>query len=300
VIGATGNIGSKAAERLLGEGRKVRAVARSREKLAALASKGAEIAAGTVEDPAFLVKAFTGAEAVLAMVPTNLQAQDVGAYQDRVSSAIAQALRDTGVKKVVDISSMGAQTEAGSGIVAGLARHEKRLDALPGVDVLHLRPGYFMENFLGSVGMVKGMGILGSAIRPDAPVHLIATADIAKYASERLLKGDFKGKAVQELLGPRDMTMKEAAAILGKAIGKPDLPYVQFPYAEAAKAMVGAGLSPSVADSFIVLQRSMNENQVFRSARRDAGSTTSTRLEDFAPVFAAVYATAGATVGETA
>lgn len=289
VIGATGNVGSKVAERLLGEGRKVRAVARNRERLAALAAKGAETAAGSAEDPAFLVKVFAGAEAALTMVPTNLQAQDVGAYQDRVSTAIAQALRDAGVKRAVDLSSMGAQTEEGSGIVAGLARHEKRLDALPGVDVLHLRPGYFMENFLGSVGMVKGMGILGSAIRGDAPIHLIATADIARYASERLLKGDFKGKAVQELLGPRDVTMQEAASILGRAIGKPDLAYVQFPYDQAAKAMVDAGLSRSVADNFITLQRSMNENQVFRSAGRNAGSTTPTRLEDFAAIFAEAY-----------
>jgi uncharacterized protein YbjT (DUF2867 family) len=193
------------------------------------------------------------------------------------------------VKWVVDISSMGAQTEVGSGIVAGLARHEKRLDALPGVNVLHLRPGYFMENLLANIGMIKGMGIMGSAVRPDAPIHFIATEDIARHATERLVKKDFTGKSVQELLGPRDVTMQEATSILGKAIGKPELPYVQCPYEDAAKAMVGAGLSRSIADNFVTLQRSFNENQVFKSAKRDAGNTTPTTLEDFSAVFAAAY-----------
>jgi uncharacterized protein YbjT (DUF2867 family) len=289
VTGATGNIGRKVTEQLLAEGRKVRAVARGKDKLAALAAKGAETAMGSVEDAVFLAKAFAGAEAVLTMIPTNLQAPDIGAYQDKAGEAIARALRDSGTKYVVEISSMGAQTEEGTGIVAGLARQEKRLDALPGVNVLHLRPGYFMENLLGYAKMVKDMGLLGSPIKPDTRVHFIATADIAKHAAERLVRKDFTGKSVQELIGPRDVTMQEVASVLGKAIGKPDLRYVQFPYEEAEKAMVGMGLSPSVAKSFIALNRAFNENDTFRTRARDGRNTTPTTLEQFAPVFAAAY-----------
>lgn len=289
VIGATGNIGRKVAERLLAEGEKVRAVARGKDRLAALAAQGAETSVGSVEDPIFLAKAFAGADAVLAMIPTNLQAEDVGGYQDRAGEAIARALRDSGAKHVVEISSMGAHTDQGTGIVAGLARQERRLDALPGVHVLHLRPGYFMENLLGFAPMVKGMGILGTPIKPDARIHFIATQDIAKVAAERLRKRDFTGKQVQELIGPRDVAMQEVASILGKAIGRPDLPYVQFPYDQARQAMVGMGLSPSVADSFVVLNRAFNENDLFRAKTRDAKNTTPTTLEEFAPVFAEAY-----------
>lgn len=289
VMGATGNIGRKVTEQLLAEGRKVRGIARGKEKLAALAAKGAEAMAGDASDPEFLKRAFAGAESILTMIPTNLQAADIKAYQDRIGDDIIQAIRESGAKYVVEISSMGGQTEQGNGIVAGLARQEKRTDSLPGVNVLHLRPGYFMENLLASVQMVKTMGILGSPIRPDAKVHLIATADIARYAAERLVKKDFTGKSVHEMLGSRDYTMAEAATILGRAIGKPDLPYVQFPYEDAAKAMAGMGMAPSVVEAFMDMNRGFNEGRVFSTRARTASNTTPTRLEDFAPVFAAEY-----------
>jgi uncharacterized protein YbjT (DUF2867 family) len=289
VTGATGNIGKKVSEQLLAEGQQVRAIARGRERLADLAAKGAEVLAGSIEDAAFLAKAFAGAEAVLTMIPTHLQAQDILAYQVRVGEAITRGIQDSGVKYVVDISSIGAHTEVGTGIVAGLARQEKRLDALPGVNVLHLRPGYFMENLLVNAQMVKSMGILGSPARPDVKIHIIATADVARFAADRLKKKDFSGKGVQELLGPRDMDMREVTAILGKAIGKPDLPYVQFSYEDAAKAMVGMGLSPSVAESYVAFNRNFNEGSDFRTKGRDAKSTTPTTLETFAPAFAAAY-----------
>lgn len=95
VIGATGNIGSKVVERLLAEREKVRAVARGKDRLAALAARGAETSAGSVEDPIFLAQAFAGADAVPAMIPTTLEAEGVGANQDRAGEAIARALRES-------------------------------------------------------------------------------------------------------------------------------------------------------------------------------------------------------------
>jgi uncharacterized protein YbjT (DUF2867 family) len=289
VLGATGNIGSKVTDKLLKGGKKVRALARGKEKLKALEARGAEARSGDAGDAAFLAKAFDGAEAVLTMIPTDLKAPDIAAYQDKVGEAIARALRDSKVQYVVEISSMGAQAVEGTGVVAGLARQEKRLDGLPGVNVLHLRPGYFMENFLSSAAMVKNMGLFGSPTRPDAKIHLIATEDIAKHAAERLSKRDWSGKTVQELLGPRDYTLQEVASILGKAVGKPDLPYVQFPYEDAVKTMTGFGISESVARNFVALNRAFNETDLFRTKARNAANTTPTTLEEFAPIFAGAY-----------
>lgn len=289
VLGATGRVGGKVAEQLLSDGRRLRVVARGKDRLSSWQAKGAEISVGSVEDPAFLCKAFAGADSVLAMIPTSLGAPDIGAYQDKVGESIARALRDSNVKHVVSISSMGAQTEKGTGIVAGLARQEKRLDALPGVNVLHLRAGYFMENLQANAQMIRSMGILGSPIRPDVKIHFIATVDVARHAAGRLAARNFPGKSVQELIGPRDVSMQEAAAILGKAIGKPELPYVQFPYEDSLKAMVGLGMSPSVAGSFVDLHRALNETDLLRAKSRDAGNTTPTSIEDFARTFASAY-----------
>jgi uncharacterized protein YbjT (DUF2867 family) len=133
------------------------------------------------------------------------------------------------------------------------------------------------------------MGILGSSIQPEVKLHLISAADIARYAAERLRKRDFTGKSAQELIGSRDATMREVAAALGKAIGKPDLNYVQFPHEEAAKAMVGMGFSPSIAENFVALNRAFNEKTVMKTKARDAKNTTPTTLEEFAKTFAAAY-----------
>ncbi|MGH8592768.1 MAG: hypothetical protein ACREX9_20820 [Gammaproteobacteria bacterium] len=40
---------------------------------------------------------------------------------------------------------------------------------------------------------------------------------------------------MRELYGPRDYTHREATSILGAAIGKPDLVYVEFSYEDFRK-----------------------------------------------------------------
>jgi uncharacterized protein YbjT (DUF2867 family) len=289
ITGATGHIGGGIAERLLADKKKVRAIARNRSKLARLEKKGAEIAEGNLDDTLFLAKALKGAEGAFFLIPPDLQVQDLAAYQDRIGASIAKAVAESGVKHVVALSSVGADLPSGNGPIAGVHRQEKRLNAIAGIDVLNLRPAYFMENFLVNIPMIKNMGILGSPLKPDVKFPMIATRDIADHAAKRLAKKDFSGKGVQELLGSRDVSMKEAAQILGKAIGKPDLAYVQFPYEDALKGMIGAGLSKSMAEAFVEMNKAFNEGEV--KVTRTPQNTTATSIEDFAKDFARAYQT---------
>lgn len=288
ITGATGKVGGGIAERLLAAGKKVKAIARSKDKLAALGAKGAEIAVGDAADAVFLAKTFAGAEQVFLMIPPDLAAADIGAHYDRFGGALAKAVRESGVKAVVTLSSVGADMPSGNGPVAGLYRFEKLIDAIPGIDVLHLRPCYFFENQFGSIGMIKGMGINGGAIRADLKFPQIATADIAEAGARRMLKKDWSGKSVMDLLGAADISMQEATTVLGKAIGKPDLKYVQFPYPDALQGMIGAGISKSVAESFIEMNKGFNEGTI-TIPKRTPANTTATSIEAFAPVFAGAY-----------
>lgn len=291
VIGATGNIGRVLTGTLLGLGARVRAVARDAEKLKALAQGGAETFAASVSDPAAMRAAFAGAESAFLMIPPNVRATDFRAWQNAVAAAEVEGLVAAGVKWLVHLSSVGAHLAKGAGPVNGLHDSEERLNALEGVHVLHLRPSYFMENLLGNIGMIKGMGINGSPLRPDLPIPLIATRDIAAVAAEHLLALDFEGKRVLELLGPRDYTMEEATRILGQAIGKSDLRYVRFHYDEAQKAMMGMGISADVAALFNEMNRGFNEGTVKPTQERTAHTSTPTTLEEFAKTtFAKAYA----------
>jgi len=289
ILGATGHVGGLAASKLLDKGKRVRVVGRNPAKLKALASRGAEVAVADVEDAAALAKAFAGAGAAFVLVPPNPQASSFRAYQKRAVDALAAGLEAASVGHVVTLSSVGANRADQNGPVAGLYEMEQRLNRLRG-DILHLRPGYFMENNLMSIGMVKAMGILGSATRADVGLPFIATRDIGDVAGRRLAALDFSGKSVQELLGPRDMTMAEVSAALGKAIGKPDLKYVQFPYDDARKGLVSMGLTDEMAALYVELSRGFNDGAVKATQARSPGTTTPTTIEVFAEqVFAPAY-----------
>jgi uncharacterized protein YbjT (DUF2867 family) len=293
IVGASGNIGSKTAETLLQSGQTVRAIARHADKLQPLAEKGAEIWTGDSADAAFLTKAFTGADAVFLIISTKMDAENVRAYQDSLGEAQVLAIQQAGVKNVLLISSQGAHTEDKTGIIAGLARQEKRLNDLEGVNVLSLRPTYFMENLFNSIGLIKNMGINGSAIKKDIAMPLIATQDIAEVAAQKLLHLPFSGKSHQDLLGARDYTHEEITQILGKTIGKPELPYVEFSYADQKAGLVQYGISDSVADAFVGMYEGINIGRLAHG-ERNTSSTTPTSLEWFAEnVFKHAYQAAG-------
>ncbi len=289
VTAATGHIGQSLVQELLAKKQKVRAVARDAKKLKALAGQGAETVSADLADPAAMAGAFRGAQAVFVLIPPSYGESDFRGYQNKVSVVLADALKNAGVSHVVNLSSLGANLPDRTGPIKGLHDHEQRLNKIDGLQVLHLRPTYFMENFYFSSGLIKGQGINGSPLLPDAAFPMIATRDIAAVAARRLLSRDFMGKSVQELLGQRDVSMAEATRVIGSAIGKPDLPYVQFPYADARAAMIGMGMSADVADQFNEMYKAFNEGVVRPTQARGPQTTTPTTIEEFAKEFAVAY-----------
>jgi len=293
ITGATGHIGSQAAGRLLSRGEKVRVVGRHAGRLEPLVAGGAEAAVGDLGDGAFLTEAFTGAAALFAMIPPNHGAQSFRGFQNEVGESIAAAITAAGVTHVVNLSSQGADLASGNGPILGLRDQEERLNRLAGVHVLHLRPAYFMENLMMSIPLILKTGMTGSAVRGDQPIAMIATCDIADRVAEHLVRRDFTGKGVEDLLGPRDLTLREATAIIGRAIGKPDLKYHQFNYTEAELGMLAMGMGRDAARLFIEMSRALNEGRFAVGRPRTDRNTTGTTLEMFAEDFARAFAAAG-------
>jgi uncharacterized protein YbjT (DUF2867 family) len=290
VTGATGHTGKLIAQALLAMGKTVRVIGRDAARLQPLVALGAEPCVGSLDDSAAMTRAFSGAKAVYTMIPPHLTASDHAAFQDAVGEALAKSLAAARAAYVVNLSSVGAHLPGKTGPIAGLHRQEERLNALQGAHILHLRPGYFMENFYWSVDLIRKMGINGGAVRADLPIAMIATRDIAAVAAERLAALNFSGVSVQELLGQRDVTMTDATRALGRAIGKPELTYMQFPYDNAEQAMLGMGLSASVVSGFIEMYRGFNEGLIRPTEPRSAANTTPTSIETFATDFGRVYA----------
>jgi uncharacterized protein YbjT (DUF2867 family) len=290
VTGATGNTGRVVASRLLDRQKAVRVIGRSKEKLQTLVDRGAEAFVADLSDQAALAQAFTGAEGVYAMIPPSATSPDYRSEQRRVAKAIAWALEKAGVKHAVALSSVGADKEAGTGPVAGLHEFEEILNRIAGLNVLHLRAGYFMENTLGQAGAIHAMGYAVGPLRNDLKLPLIATRDIGSAAAERLLALDFKGRQAPELLGQRDLSMDEVTAVIGKALDRTDLKYVQLSDEQTQQTFVQIGMSPNVAGLIVEMAGALNSGHMRALEQRSARNTTPTSFEtfvqeEFVPVF---------------
>jgi len=281
VLGATGNTGSVIANSLLFKGEKVRVVGRDAARLERFVRKGAEAFAANVNDAAALTKAFTGARAAYLMLPPSMTSQDYRADQERESDAIAKAVKESGLHYAVNLSSYGAHVPEGTGPIAGLHSSEQKLNAIGGLNVLHLRAGYFMENNLAAIGIIQGMGIFGHALLPELKQPMIATRDIGDYAAQRLLNLDFSGKQTRELLGQRDVSMSEATGVIARGTGKPDLRYVQFPYEQVLQVLMQMGVPPKTAALFIEMYKAINAGVVAPQEPRTPENTTPTSFEKF-------------------
>jgi len=286
ILGASGNTGSIIANSLLSKGRKVRVIGRDAGRLQSFVRKGAEAFTANVSDAVALTKAFKGARAAYLMLPPITSRED----QERESDAIARAAKESGLRYAVYLSSYGAQVPEGTGPVAGLHSSEQKLNAVSGLNVLHLRAAYFMENNLEAIGMIHAMGVFGHALLPDLKLPMVATRDVGDFAAHRLLDLDFSGKQTRELLGERDLSMAEATAAIARGIGKAGLRYEQFPYDQVQQALEQMGMPPKKAAVYIEMFRAINAGVLAALEPRSPENTTPTSFDKFVQdVFAPAY-----------
>jgi uncharacterized protein YbjT (DUF2867 family) len=281
VMGASGNVGSKVTDLLLGQERDVRVFGRSAERLETFASRGAEVVVGNATNLDDLRMLFKDAGVALVVLPVDVMDSQFVTNRSQMIRAITQALGDQHVGHVVMLSSIGANRDRGVGPVVGLHELEELLFGLKHGNVLSLRAAWHMENLLANVPMIQGQKINGGAVKGDHKFPMIATVDIAEKAAQHLLRRDFTGHTVETILGPEDVTMNEVTQALGAALGIPDLPYVEFPPDGMKATLQGIGMSEEVASLLVEGDIAINEDRVMDGVKRTPESTTPTRLEEF-------------------
>lgn len=290
VLGASGNTAHVVASNLLARGQKVRVVGRNAAHLQPLTAKGAEAFVADVADANALAKAFQQADSAYVMIPPNTASTDPLGYANRVSDAIASAVQNAGTKNVVALSSIGAEQPSGTGPVVGLHNLEQKLNRIDSANVLCLRAGYFMENTLPQVNAIRQMGAVAAPLRPDLKLSMIATRDIGNVAADNLLHPVIRGKQTRELLGQSDLTYTEATVIIGKAIGRPDLKYVQVPDDQFRSVLVQMGMSEQFARLLLEMTGALNSGKMRALQPRTTQNSTPTSLETFvAEVFVPAY-----------
>lgn len=276
----TGHIGSVVAEYLLDAGVDVRLLARGPEKLTRLINRGAGIAEGTLEDESYVIEATRGVDALFLVTPPNFRSSDLRGFQNRVGSAAAEAVRVNRIRRIVNLSSMGAHLRSGGGPINGLHDVEQLLDRVA-TNIIHLRPGFFFENFLAQMEHIRSESRIYLPVSGSRRVPMLATRDIARVAAERLVDTSWTGRSVRGLHGPADLSFDEAAAAISNGLGR-KVVHVRVEPELSRDFMIDWGMSETVCDLMLEMYKGYELGTLKPDEERSPETYTPTQLIDFA------------------
>ncbi|HSZ26541.1 MAG TPA: NAD(P)H-binding protein, partial [Cytophagaceae bacterium] len=229
ITGSLGHISKPLTGELVQKGHSVIVISSKPERKEDIEVLGAKAAIGTVEDVHFLTSVFAGADAVYCMLPPGGIFSDpdfdVMRHADKVVNNYVQAIQKSGVKKVVYLSSIGAHTDKGNGILAFHYNAENSMKKLSAdIAITFMRPVGFYYNMLGFINGIKAEGVIASNYGAEDMIPWVSPIDIATAVAEEI-GSSFTGRKVRYVVS-EEITCNEAASILGTAIGKPDLKWI--------------------------------------------------------------------------
>jgi uncharacterized protein YbjT (DUF2867 family) len=296
VTGSLGNISKPLTKELVQKSHKVTVISSNPEKQKNIEALGAIAAIGTLEDVDFLVSTFTGADAVYCMVPPNNYFDlnlDLIAYYCRLGNNYAQAIQQSGVMRVVNLSTIGAHLEQGSGILIGAHNVEKTLNKLSSnVAITHIRPTSFFYNLFAYVHTIENQGFIAANYGADKIIPWVSPIDIAAAIAEEIVTA-FAGRKVR-YVASEELTGNETASILGAAIGQPDLKWIIIPNKQMLSGLEAAGMNPQIAAGLVEMYASLHSGLLAEDYYRNKPTLMGkVKLVDFAKEFAiAIAATA--------
>jgi uncharacterized protein YbjT (DUF2867 family) len=268
LTGSLGNIGKPLTIDLVQKGHHVTVISSKPNKQKDIEALGAKAAIGLLEDVGFLTATFTGADAVYCMVPPVDffdPKYDTKVIYPKIGNNYAQAIRTSGVRRVVHLSSIGAHLDKGTGFILGHHLVENILDELPTeVDITHIRPLAIYYNLLGFVCAIKNTGNIA-----------------ANYGAE--------GRKVRYVVSD-ELSCNKAASILGTAIGKPDINWFIITDEQMQSNLEKIGMPPHNAEGLTEMNASMHSGVFFEDYYRNKPEVIGkVKMADFAKEFAAAF-----------
>jgi len=293
VTGSLGHISKPLTEELIQKGHSVTVVSHNPERQKEIESLGASAAIGSMDDVKFLTKTFSGADAVYCMISAGNAysdpAFDLMAYTLRLGNNYKQAILETGVKRVVFLSSIGAHLDKGNGLLAFYYTVENSLNSLPAdTAITFMRPVSFYYNLLGFINTIKTQGVIATNYGGDVPKPWVSPIDIASAVAEELVEGKPASRKVRYVASD-EISCDELAHLLGAAIGKPDLKWVVIPDEQLLKGMIAAGMSPKIAEGMVEMNAAGNSGLLYEDYYRNKPVLGKVKLTDFAKEFASVF-----------
>lgn len=288
ITGSLGNVAKPLAQQLIAEGHDITVISSTETKKNEIESLGAASAIGSITDLAFLLKTFEGADAAFLMTPPNMGGTHIIENTINAGKKYAEAIRKTGVKKLVMLSSIGAASPIENGPIKGLHHIEKLYHDLENTSVTFLRAGYFYINLFNDVPMIKNAGIIGGNYPGNVNIPLVHPTDIAKAAAGQLVKTSTNNDVQYIVSDVR--TGFDLAKVLGSAVGNTALPWVEFTDEESLTGMLQAGLPQEMAELYTEMGRGLRTGVVQADFIEHGSSVNGNiKLEEFAKEFASKF-----------
>ncbi|WP_456313058.1 NmrA family NAD(P)-binding protein [Pseudomonas shirazensis] len=290
ITGSLGNISKPLATELVQKGHDITIISSSNEKQTEIEALGAKAAIGSVEDTAFLTDTFKGADAVYCMIPRANYFDpklDLDAFTRKIGNTYAEAIENSGVKRVVFLSSIGAHLEQNSGIIQRYNEIEAVLNKLQDVSITFMRPVSFFYNLLAYIPTIKTKGIIAANYGADRMIPWVSPNDIAEAIADEITT-PLDGKKVR-YVASEELTGDETAKILGEAIGKPDLKWVLVTDEEVLNGLVNVGMQPKIAEGLVEMYAGLYNGLLGEDYVRNRSVMGKTKLAQYAKEFATIY-----------
>lgn len=291
VTGSLGHISKPLTQELVQKGHTVTVISSNPKKQKEIEALSATSVIGSLEDADFLTATFTGADAAYCMIPPNNYFDmnlDLLAYYQRIANNYAQAVRQSGVKRVVYLSSVGAHLEKGSGLILGHHKGERIMSDLSGVAITFMRPVAFYYNLYGYVEMIKDQGVIAANYGADDRDVWVSPVDIAAAIVEEL-ETPLVGSKVRYVASD-ERTGNETAIILGAAIAKPDLKWIIIPSAQMQSNLEAVGMNPTIAAGLVEMYAGVHSGIFLEDYYRNKPAVMGkVKMTDFALEFATAF-----------
>lgn len=280
IAAASGNVGRRTAERVVQAGAETILLTRQPEKLADLVNQGAIAKTISSDDLQGVIAATQNADALFWLTPPKLDALSLHDWYIETAMVGAKATSENNIKRVVNISSVGAGAAPNLGTVTFVGEVETIFNQA-GSNVLHLRPGCFMENFLTQIQFIQQDHAIYFPYASDHDMPWISTDDIGDEAAKYLLNDRWAGQWTRNLMGPENLTLSETAAVLSQVLNR-SIKYVQVTIEAVQQQLALAGATPDAQRELGNLFHALSNPDGIYATARTPEATTSTTFEQFA------------------
>jgi len=293
LTGSLGNIGKPLTGLLVAAGHQVTVISSKAERISEIEKSGAVAAIGSIQDAEFLTETFTGADAVYLMEAWEGigslfdQKIDFLAEFKKIARQYVKAVQESGIKKVIHLSSIGAHSAAGTGSLLVHHHVEQILRTLPEeVSIKFMRPVGFFSNLYRWLPMIQSQGKIIQSYGGGRKEPWVSPDDIAAAIAAEMEK-PFRGRTVRYIASD-EVSPDEIAAALGQSIGR-DLKWEVIPGKQLLDQMLSAGINEWIAKGLIAMQQAQGDGSLYEDFYASKPEFGRVKLKDFAKEFSQVF-----------